>query len=142
MTRIGLHDNAQDVFIKLCEGNPGGLTVCAEIYKQGATIDPDGAMGGLGALLGLDTLGIYGSRIWMLYKDVCGQSIPKTLSTLRAHQLGFITESELIHAIDNYGAGINVDELYNQVQERLPNFDQKPIPLPSGDGEMLEMENK
>ena len=92
------------------------------MLKRGAEIDPDALGGGLSGLLSLDTHGIYGSEIWMLYKDVCGQSLPKTIGLLRAVQLGFESESKLKQAIQSYGNGINVDVLFQRVCERLPNF--------------------
>jgi len=44
------------------------------IPKHCESIDPDSNFGGLGPLLLLDTLSIYGPRIWQLYKDVCARS--------------------------------------------------------------------
>jgi agmatine/peptidylarginine deiminase len=122
MTRIELTDTTIDVITKMSGGNPGALTVCMEILEHGAAIDPDAAMGGLGALLSLDTCGIYEHRIWMLYKDACGENLSKMLAIERACQLGFITRDELNHAIDNRGNGIDVDDLVLQVKERLPAF--------------------
>lgn len=120
--RINLKDTTQDALIKLAEGNPGALSVCIMFIKETAEIDPDSALGGLGNLLRLDNMGIYGSRIWMLYKDVCGQSINKTIAILRAHQLGFLGESELRFAIDDYGRNIDVNDLCEKVKEQLPKF--------------------
>lgn len=120
--RIELNDTTLSATIKLAEGNPGACTVCASILKEGEVIDPDGVFGGLGILLMLDTFGIYGSRIWMLHKDVCGQDLVNTLAVLRACQLGYISGKELNHAIDNYGEGIDVGDLLRQVKDFLPNF--------------------
>ena len=82
--RIKATDTARDVFLKLSEEtpnggafNPGGLNVCMQIMEKGAKIDPDCPFPLL-ALLSFDTLGIYGSRIWMLYKDVCKQDQNET----------------------------------------------------------------
>ena len=58
----------------------------------------------------------------MLYKDVCKEDIVKTVAMLRANQLGILQKDKLIHAIDNYGNGINVDELHTQVKDQLPSF--------------------
>ncbi len=120
--RIKGTDSMMDVVMKMMDGNPGALTVCMEILQKTEEIDPDCALGGLGTLLSLDTYNIYGSRIWMLYKDVCKQDIVKTIAMLRACQLGILSRDSLNYAIDNYGKGIDVDSLYKQVKEQLPNF--------------------
>jgi hypothetical protein len=118
----------RDILSLLAEGNIGALTVMIEMMKHGAQIDPDSALGGLGAILALDTHEIYGSRIWMLYKDVCGQDLRTTLAILRAVQLGFLHESSLNEAIDSSRrpgkteALIDVPALVAKVEERLPNF--------------------
>jgi hypothetical protein len=120
--RIQLTDTAQDAIAKLAGSNPGALSVCCELFKQGAEIDPDAFGGGLAGLLSLDSHNIYGSDIWMLYKDVCDQSLPKMVGVLRAVQLGIESEAKLKHAIQNRGDGIDVAALFDAVCERLPNF--------------------
>lgn len=120
--RIGLKDTTISAIMKLSEGNPGAIRVCTEMLNKSERIDPDSALGGLGALLSLDTHKIYGSRIWMLFKDVCKEDMVKTLAVLRSCQLGFLSDVDFNHAIDNYGAGIDIDDLYTQVKERLHTF--------------------
>ena len=122
MTRITLEDDGMSAVMKMVDGNPGATTVCANIIKQGASIDPDDILEGIGAILWMDTLEIYGPKIWMLFKDVCGEDLIKMLGLLRAVQLGFLSETKLRFAIDNYGEGIDIDDLLTQVQERLPAF--------------------
>jgi hypothetical protein len=111
-----------EVITKMSGGNPGALSVCMDILDHGEQIDPDGALGGFGALLSLDTHEIYDHRIWMFYKDVCGEHLPKMLAVLRSCQLGFVTNGDLNHAIDSYGNGIDINDLVRQVIERLPAF--------------------
>lgn len=120
--RIKLYDTGSSAIVKLADGNPGATVVCMEMLKKGKDIDPDYVMGGLGMLLMLDTFGIYGSRIWMLYKDVCKQDIVKTIAVLRAGQMGMLGDEALQHAIDNRGDGIDIDDLHKQVRQRLPKF--------------------
>lgn len=120
--RIKGTDNILDVVQKMSEGNPGAVTVLSRMIKDGAAIDPQDFMGGLGAVLSLDTCRIYGSRIWMLYKDVCGEDLMKTLAVLRACQLGELTDIEMQHAIDFRGEGIDVDGLVATVKGRLEQF--------------------
>jgi len=109
----------------MSEGNPGALTVCMNIIKNGEQIDPDNLMGGLGVILSLDTLGLYGSKIWMLFKDVCGSNLPKMIAVLRGWQLGFLSAAKIHHAVENYGEGINVDEICTKVVKQLPRFQLK-----------------
>ena len=124
MDKIILTDTPKDVIIKMSEGVPGALRICMEILQRGQLIDPDGALGGLGILLSLDTLKIYGSRIWMLYKDVCKENLIDMLAVLRANQLGYISTIQLNRAIDNRGIGIDIKDCYKKVKIRLPNFNK------------------
>lgn len=111
-----------DVVYVMSDGNPGALTVMMKMIDAGRSIDPDSLMGALGVFLSLDTHRIYGSRIWMLYKDVCKQNLNTTLGLLRATQLGFLSENKLNHAIDNYGDGLDIPVLLAQVKGQLPDF--------------------
>lgn len=120
--RLTLEDTNMSAILKLSEEIPGAIKVCAEILNKGGDIDPDSALGGLGTLLLLDTFGIYGTRIWILYKYVCKQDLTKTIAILRAVQMGIINEDKLQYAIDNHGKGINVDDLYKKVRQKLPRF--------------------
>lgn len=120
--RIKLEDTPKDIVMKMCEGNPGALTVLMSMLRDGGSIDPDDFMQGIGAVLALDSNNIYGSRIWMLHKDVCKGNLPKTIGMLRGWQLGLVSEAALSHAIDNYGDGVDVDGVVQKVKERLPNF--------------------
>lgn len=121
-TRIKLTDSLMSSIQKVSEGNPGAMMVCTTMSKECPKIDPDAAFGEIGCLLSLDSHAIYGASIWMLYKDVCGEDIVKTLAVLRAVQLGLMEEEKLIYAIGNYGKGIDVNHIYDLVKEKLPNF--------------------
>lgn len=123
--RIRLEMSVLDVPKAMGGGNPGALTVCMQLLRNGERVDPDAFGGGLSSILMLDTLKIYESRIWMLYKDVCGQHLGKMIAVLRAHQLGKLAGVDtktLNHAIDHYGDGIDLDAVVKAVQSRLPNF--------------------
>jgi hypothetical protein len=129
-SRIQLNDTEVSAIAKMSEGNPCALTVLCMIVEDGAEIDPDGFMGGFGAVLSLDTHRIYGSRIWMLYKDVCGEDLRVTLAILRAVQLGFLSEVDLRSAIEGSGMDhvLDVPALVAKVEERLPNFQRASQP--------------
>lgn len=129
MSRVTSTDSIQETLIKIVEGNPGALTVCMSMLKHGDEIDPDcGAS--LIPILCLDDMSIYGSRIWMLYKDICQMNLAHTLGLLRARQLGFVSEAELTYAIDNMGQGLQLDTALEQVSERLPRFNMSWMPNP------------
>lgn len=122
MNRIKSLDwDATKVVMVLSEGNPGAVVVISEILSKGSQIDKD-SLHPMLILLRLDALGIYGSRLWMLYKDVCGMDIVNTIAVIRSHQLGIIDDFQLNHAIDNFGDGLNVEHIYKKVTEQLPNF--------------------
>ena len=120
--RITIADNFVSAAMKLGEGNPGALTVMMKFIDKAPIIDPDDFMGSFGALLSLDGYGIYGSRIWMLYKDVCEQDLNATLGMLRAVQMGIIHPTKLHHAINNHGKGLDVADTLTKLKARLPNF--------------------
>lgn len=121
-TRIELTDSPMTSMLKMAEGNPGATTIMLQIFQHADKIDPQAFMGGLGVILSLDTHNIYGPRIWMLYKDVCKENIVLLIATLRSVQLGMVPVDKLNHAIDNYGEGLDVEELHNKVCDRLDDF--------------------
>jgi hypothetical protein len=121
MSRIQLTDTLFDAVDKLSGGNPGAITALAQLYKSSAEIDPDSALGGLGVLLDFDTLNITGSRIWMLWKDVCDQDAVKANVVLRSWQLGFLPEADLHAAIDGVTT-LDIPALHLQVYNRLTSF--------------------
>ena len=123
MPRItSLNMSAKDIIVLLADGNPGAVRVMLEIIEQDGRIDPDNLLGAIGSLLSLDTHEIYGSRIWMLYKDVCQSDIEKTLAALRAVQLGIARERDLLSAIDGDGKSFDSDAALSAVKEKLPAF--------------------
>lgn len=122
--RITLEDTPKTAIIKLAEGNPGALLVMLSILEKGEAIDPDSAFGGMGAIFGLDTSGIYGPRIHVLYKEVCKRNLTYMLAVLRAVQLGKLSERDMNNAIDNPKDGLRLDllDILETVQEQLPDF--------------------
>lgn len=127
MSKITLADNAMSAVVKMCEGNPGAMTALVEVIKYGKQVDPNDFMGGLGKILALDTLEIYGTDIYVLWNDICDRNTSKMIAVLRANQLGFISNQilkEACHRQDRIGRDIiPVEELYSKVIERLPDFD-------------------
>lgn len=128
MARIQLADRVGSALSKMSDGNIGAITVLGRIIKEGGAIDPDDLMGGFGNVLSLDTIGLYGSSIWLLYKDICGEDLRMMVGVLRAWQLGFISDRELRRAVEGARAGlenppkIDVSALVAKVEEKLPAF--------------------
>ena len=126
--RLTLEDTNMSAVMKLSGGNPGAMRVCSEILKHGAEIDPQ-VISGVGHLLSIDSLGLYGPRLWLLYKDICGENLVLTITVLRAWQLGFLSEQDLQLAVDQKagiagGPRVNIEpvKLFHQVKDRLGNF--------------------
>ena len=78
--RIKLRDTITGAVVKLAEGNPGAATVLAQLVNK-----EDGL--GFVQCCKLDDYEIYGSKIWMCYKDLCGQDIDKLYDLLRNNKL-------------------------------------------------------
>ncbi len=120
-----------DVVMKMADGNPGAISAMIEILKNAERIDSQGAMGGLGAILLLDTFKIYGTEIYILYNDQCNRDVRKFLMLLRACQLGFIPDS-LLQSIaqcqtrENLLSEEEMDKLDKKVCNKLDKF-EKPI---------------
>lgn len=123
--RITLNMGMFEIVAALSENNPGAVSALVDCMKCVVTVDPDSGFRELTPLLDLDTLGIYGPSIWVLYNDNCQRSAYKMLVLLRAWQLGFLPESEL-HGYANERSDSITDGrfefLEKQVRERLPNF--------------------
>jgi len=110
-----------DVMLKLSEGNPGAATVLMQVMQTASAVDPENAFGPLGPMLSLDTYAIYGSKIWVLYKEVCEQDIVRFLGVLRATQMGIISLKDVNRAIENPST-MNVGSVMVALKERLPSF--------------------
>ena len=122
MNRIdSLEMTVLDIITAIGEGNPGALTVCSNVYRVNPSVDPDDIFGGLGPLLHLDMLGLYGPDVWMLFRDVCHESLIVMLAVLRANQLGYLSAREVRDAIDGK-APLNLWEACIKVKDRLPAF--------------------
>jgi len=66
--RIKLNMNMQEIIISMVDGNPGATRVCCELVKP----NPEW---GFVDLCHLDDMEIYGSDIWLCYKDICKEDL-------------------------------------------------------------------
>lgn len=118
--RITLDMTIKQAIIALAEGNPGAVTVMCEILKQAPTIDPD--CESFLIILQLDSLGLYGSKIWIVYKDICGENMLDMLTALRAHQLGIISEGVFHESLRRGVFPMAFGTMLKKVQQQLPKF--------------------
>lgn len=118
MTKITLDDTMPEVFAKISENHINATTILVELVKKGKIVDPycDPFM----TLLFMDSLGIYGERIWKLYQN-CSWDILKFCAVIRGCQFGYVSEEKLNSFIDNNEA-LNVDEVLVKVKTELPKF--------------------
>lgn len=93
--RIELTDSFPGAIHKLSEGNPGAITALMEACTKSPDIDPESAFGVFAPLISLDTYGIYGSEIYILWNDKCQRDVRKFLILIRAVQLGFLNNLRL-----------------------------------------------
>lgn len=127
MTKINLTDSTQDALVKMASGNPGAIAAMMDILQKHDSIDPQALMGGLGAILILDTWGIYGSDIYVLWSDKCGKDARKMLMIMRAVQLGLFPERKLKEMAADQSRRINLTgeewaDLDKKVCEELTEF--------------------
>lgn len=82
--------------------------------------------GGMGKILLLDTYGIYGTDIYVLYNDICERNLSKMVAVIRATQLGLFNSNILKDACSRQDYSgrklVPLDELCQKVKERLPLF--------------------
>ena len=86
-TRITADMNMQDMLFTMSEGNPGALTCMMQMMNS----DP---MALLDILL-FDSLGIYGSKIYMVWNDCCDRDMVKFKETIQAFREGKFSKEEI-----------------------------------------------
>jgi hypothetical protein len=62
--RLTLDMDTRDCIVAMVDGNPGALSAVCELIKYNQVM-------GSVALCHLDDMEIYGSDIWLCYKDIC-----------------------------------------------------------------------
>lgn len=132
--RLTLGMSGMDAMILMSDGNPGAIIALSEIMQANPRVDPDSSLGGWSGMLFLDTLDIYGSDIWLLFKDICGQDPVKVLALLRAVQMGLMDRNELKNGIESARRGPStltaerVEEALAMVKKKLPRFASEALP--------------
>lgn len=120
MSRLELSDTGMDVIGKMAEGNPGAISAMMNILEKHESIDPQSMMGGLGALMILDTWEIYGTDIYVLWSDKCNRDVRQMLMIMRATQLGLFPSSKLKEMAGDQSRQIDLtDEEWTDLDEKV-----------------------
>lgn len=101
MSKLEMKDTGMDIVTKMSEGNPGALTVIMK-FMNGDGIDI------IKYILPLDTLEIYGSRLYMLWNDCCQRDDDKLKRVIDAYKFGKLSKESIIESI-GWGRGTNID---------------------------------
>ena len=118
MSRITLDDNAMSAIMKMADGNPGAITTMMEIIDKHDSIDPQAMMGGIGAIMILDTWEIYGTDIYILFNDKCDRDVRKMLMLMRATQLGNFSHSKLQQMASDQMRKVNLsDDEWQEIED-------------------------
>ena len=92
MSKIRLDDQAMEVVVKMAEGNAGAATLVIKLLQD----DP---MNLVTVILALDTIGLYGSKLYMLWNDSCDRNLSKLKDVMEAWRVGEITEESIHKAV-------------------------------------------
>lgn len=127
MVRITSPDiNLTEAIKLIADNNPGALEALVQSTEIAEKVDPDDWAGPFAAIIQCDSLEIYGSKIYIIWNDICSRDTVKFLAVLRAAQLGILRRKELYQAIkDEHDHKLDHDTIMAQVQERLPNFNKE-----------------
>ena len=78
--RINADMTIKDAVVAMCDGNPGALTVLCDLYeKKGSDA--------IWLMCHLDDAGVYGSHIWLAYKDVCHENLDDLIALIPKREL-------------------------------------------------------
>lgn len=73
--RIGPSCTVVEAVLAMSDGNPGAAVVMTQLVKYSTDKQEKGPWPSLSYLLDLDEAGLYGSDVWVAFKDLCGQDI-------------------------------------------------------------------
>lgn len=116
--KIKLTDSGSDIAFKMSEGNPGALNCIMEVFKASNLHD---GMHGAMLILYCDSLGLYGSELYMLWNDCCDRDIKKFELVLRNWQMGKLSKETILANVRSFGRGkpfgglVPLEELFSKL---------------------------
>ncbi|PHR58784.1 MAG: hypothetical protein COA47_10285 [Robiginitomaculum sp.] len=91
LPRIEITDGILSATIKMSNGDTSAVLAMTRMVAKSEEIDPDNVLGGIGAIMHLDSFEIYGEAIGHLYQKTCGGDIRRLLLIIRTCQLGHMS---------------------------------------------------
>lgn len=120
--RIEFDDDFKTIILKLSDGNPGAITALAKVSSEYVKIDPQSANADFSPLFDMDYLGFYGSDIWILFKNICGEDVLKFIVLMRSIQMGLLDGTKVQEAVENEVGDFDFVELLAKLQNKLNKF--------------------
>jgi len=89
VSKLELRDLGTDIVLKMSEGNPGAMSCVMDILGKEK----------VHLILILDTLGLYGSNLYMLWSDCCSRDLGELERVLGEYRAGKITKEQIFEHI-------------------------------------------
>ncbi len=112
--KITLDMSPMDMIMNMAEGNMGAANVLMEMLN-----DTEGFFN----ILYCDTLGIRGSKLYMLHNDCCGRNNDKFKRTLSMFRNGVFSEEDIQSNLNLVRAIPFIDDSIEI--ENVPNYDEE-----------------
>jgi hypothetical protein len=137
MSRITLEMSVTEAITKMSDGNPGAIMALASVALKNKKIDPYSAFGEFSSIISLDTYGIYGTEIYVLFNDKCGSDIRKFIMLLRATQMGFFDTRKVQNLAKDQCRSLEItdkewEDIETSVLKDVPEFDRGENPSIQG----------
>lgn len=118
MSRLTLTDGTIEIFMKMSDGNPGAMTCLVELLKKK---DWYANIPGVMMILMLDSIGVYGEKLYMLWNDCCDRDLIKMELVIRNYQMGKLSTATILeHVAPVRGLPfenlIPLEELFNTIR--------------------------
>ena len=124
MSKLQLTDSTIEILDKMSEGNPGAISILTTLlFKETAQEMVDSVMH---IILPLDTLGVYGSKLYMLWTDACDKNEDKVKKVIELWRTGKLTKEE-IHENLNQGYAKpfdQVEEFFKKKDDDLERIEE------------------
>lgn len=105
-TRLKASDSILEIAMKMSDGNPSALQVIMTLLQDSTGM-------GFAEILTIDSIGLYGSKLYMLWNDCCDRDMDKVKSVLYARMRGKLTDWEIMEHVAGI-RGTPFDDLFQE----------------------------